>query len=187
VVREVQAAIGGDSFDSPATARFVAWWRDHAAQIEGILARAEALGRALQGKTFEHVLCHADIHAANILVDTAGQIHLVDWDWPLIAPRERDLLFVVGSQVGRPVQPPEEAHFFAGYGPVEIDPLAITYYRYERIIEDIGDIGKNVMLAAGVSELMREDGAAMAMGLFAPGGMIETAEIVSPNQGRARS
>lgn len=184
VVRELLTTLDGASFASPAATRFAAFWREKAAEIQQILARAEDLGKQLQvqATSFEHVLCHADIHGANILVGEDGQIYLVDWDWPIIAPRERDLLFVVGSKIAHEVTPREEAHFFAGYGPVEIDPVALAYYRYERIIEDIGEFGKSVFLDPSLGEPMREEAESLVRGFFAPGGMLDGVETVTPYQ-----
>jgi spectinomycin phosphotransferase len=76
------------------------------------------------------------------------------------------------------VEPREEALFFEGYGPAEIDPEALIYYRYERIIEDIGEFGKDVFLDSSLGEQTREESAALVEGFFAPGGDIERAEKV---------
>ena len=176
LVRHISALVENSDFSSPAAARFAAFWRQQAERIRHMLERAEALGRALQGKRFELVLCHADIHAANILVGDDGGITLIDWDGPLIAPRERDLLFVVESRIAREVTRREEALFFGGYGAVPIDPDALIYYRYERIIEDIGVNGQSVLLDPGRSEAARADEAEFAMRFFAPHGDVERVE-----------
>lgn len=179
LVRRLLALVDDTEFESPNAARFAVFWREHAARVRRMLVRAEALGTRLRSKSFEFVLCHADIHAANILVGGDGRIYLIDWDGPLIAPRERDLLFVVGSKIARSVEPREEVLFFEGYGPVEIDPVALVYYRYERIIEDIGEIGKSIFLDPNVGEQMRAEEADLLMSFFAPGGIIETVEMVT--------
>lgn len=175
-VRHISALVEASDFLSPAAARFAAFWREQAGRIDSMLERAETLGRTLQTKQFELVLCHADIHAANILVGGDGGITLIDWDGPLIAPRERDLLFVVESRIAREVTRREEDLFFAGYGPVPIDPDALIYYRYERIIEDIGVSGRSVLLDPDRSEAARADEAAFTMRFFAPDGDIDRAE-----------
>jgi spectinomycin phosphotransferase len=172
--------VGEMRFESAAAARLAEFWRGRAGQIRRMVARAEALGGALRSRPFEYVLCHADIHAANILVDAAGRIRLIDWDGPLVAPKERDLLFVVGPKSARAVDPGEEALFFEGYGRIEIDPDALVYYRYERIIEDLGEFGKSVFLDPSLGEQVRSEEADLAIGLFAPGGMVELAETVVP-------
>jgi spectinomycin phosphotransferase len=179
LVRRILDLTETSDFENAVAARFAAFWREHAARIHQTVARAESLGRRLQSRSFDHVLCHADIHAANILVGDDGRIHLIDWDGPLIAPRERDLLFVVGSRIARVVEPREEDLCFMGYGPVNIDPEMLVYYRYERIVEDLGEIGRSVLLNPNPSDQMRAEESQLAQSFFAPGGDIDYAETVT--------
>lgn len=178
LVETVTTAVEEWCFVSPAAERFAAFWRAHTDRIRQVVERALELGRSLASTPFEPVLCHADIHAANILVQDDGHIWLVDWDGAMIAPRERDLLFVVGSRIAREVTPREEVLFFEGYGEAVINPDALRYVRYERIIEDIGEIGRSVLLTPERSEEGREAEARLARGFFAPGGDIDRAEHV---------
>jgi spectinomycin phosphotransferase len=144
-----------------------------------MLTRAESFGVELRHRPFDLVLCHGDIHAANILVDRQGEIWLIDWDGPLIAPRERDLLFVVGSRIARVVTPDEEDRFFERYGATEIDPAALIYFRYERLIQDIGEFGMSVLFDPALSEAARAEAIELTSGFFAPGGDLDTVENVS--------
>lgn len=185
LVRRISSELHRATFDSQAAARFATFWQDNGARIDGLLARAEELGGRLRTRTFDHVLhvlCHADIHGANVLVGTDDRIWLVAWDGPLIAPRERDLLFVVGSRIGRPVAPRKEDLFFEGYDPTAIDPDALAYYRSERKIEDLGEIGQRVFVDTHLNERAREEQADAAVRLFAPGGDFDIAETVPRRQ-----
>jgi spectinomycin phosphotransferase len=177
LVRQALEQARRDVWPSPAQTRLAALLRDEATTIEAMLTRATALGETLCGRAFDHVLCHADIHAANILVADDGRIVLVDWDGPMLAPRERDLLFVIGSRIARTVTPQEESWFFDGYGAAPLDPDAIVYYRYERILQDIGEIGRSVF-DGDIPETSRATQVALAASWFEPGGDIEAAEAV---------
>ncbi len=177
-VRYILGLAEGRTFESPAARQLAAFWREQAERIEAMLERAEELGTWLRARSFDRVLCHADIHAANILVTDEGGILLVDWDGPMIAPRERDLLFVIGSRIARRVEPQEEVHFFEGYGAVQVDPEAIVYYRYERILEDMEVDGASVFGDDSLTEATRQAQVDLIMSFFAPGGDLESAEQV---------
>jgi spectinomycin phosphotransferase len=177
-IRRILGLAEGRTFESPAASELAAFWRERADRIDATLERAEELGTRLRARSFDRVLCHADIHAANILVTDEGGIFLVDWDGPMIAPRERDLLFVIGSRIARRVEPQEEAHFFEGYGAVQVDPEAIVYYRYERILEDMEVDGASVFGDDSLTEATRQAQVDLIMSFFAPGGDLESAEQV---------
>ena len=80
----------------------------------------------------------AALKKLHTLVDGRDTLYIVDWDDPLLAPKERDLMFIGGAQgfVGYTTQE-EETLFYRGYGREALNPQALAYYRYERIIEDI--------------------------------------------------
>ncbi|MGW6281098.1 phosphotransferase enzyme family protein [Kribbella sp. NPDC055071] len=82
------------------------------------------------------VVCHGDPHLGNVLV--ADQLHLIDWDDVLLAPREQDLMFMLGGMgdVG-PSTPAETEAFLTGYGPHTLDHEAVQYYRHVRAREDV--------------------------------------------------
>lgn len=103
-----------------------------------LVKKTEHFVRILQERNTDFVLCHGDIHAWNLLLADNGALFLVDWDTLIFAPKERDLMFIGGGLGGRLHTPQdEETLFYEGYGLTPVDPVALTYYRYERILEDI--------------------------------------------------
>lgn len=144
--------------------------------IRTLLARAERLGRELGRRNPPHVICHADIHTNNVLLDAAGTLWVVDWDDVLIAPKERDLMFVVGGGLTRTqVGPAAEESFLEGYGRQAVDPLALAYYRCARAISDIAYTGAQVALRPGLDAAGRQDALDRLMRLFLPGNIVDLA------------
>jgi spectinomycin phosphotransferase len=114
-------------------------------RIRHLVERAEQLAEALQSHSLEYVLCHTDIHAANLLM-TGDALYIVDWDAPILAPKERDLMFIGGGigEIWNTAR--EEALFYQGYGHTQIDFVALAYYRYERIVQDIVAYSEQLLL-----------------------------------------
>ncbi len=106
--------------------------------ILDLVDRTEQLADDLVSQPREFVVCHADLHAGNVLIDAGGRLFIVDWDAPIRAPKERDLMVPGGAQgFGGRSPAEEETLFFRGYGPSPVDAVALAYYRCERIIQDI--------------------------------------------------
>jgi spectinomycin phosphotransferase len=172
IIRRLQAAVGNQIYDNPFERQLAAFWKAHHHEIGTIIDRAEQLGRTLQRRSYECVLCHADIHTANLLVDGRGQFFIVDWDEPVLAPKERDLMFVtVGGFI---TEKRTETLFLQGYGATDIDPLVMAYYRYERAMEDLAAFAERVF-SADASDATRQDSAQWFMAQFGPGSLVEAA------------
>lgn len=123
--------------NNDAAEKLLALLQSKADEIQRMVRRADELASILRGQPLEYVLCHADIHAGNLLITAEGELYLVDWDNPVLAPKERDLMFIGGGVGGSWNQAAETALFYQGYGDAEINSFALSYYRYERIVEDI--------------------------------------------------
>ena len=139
-----------------------------------LINRTELLVTVLQLLPLEYVLCHSDLHAGNILVDAAGGFYIIDWDDPIFAPKERDLMFIGGGQgFSGYSATEEEALFYQGYGSVQVDKSALAYYRCERIVVDIALFCEQI-LSPDEGEKNRMQALRYLMSNFEPGGTIET-------------
>ena len=177
MVKTFQAQIEEIAFDDPVATKLAAFMQARRSEINHLVRRAEQLGLALQARSLELVLCHSDIHAGNLLIgandaDARSAIYIVDWDNPTLAPKERDLMLVGGCAVWN--SPREAALFYQGYGQTDFDPMALAYYRYERIIQDIAAFCEQLFLTDEGGE-DREQSYQYFTGQFLPNHEVEIA------------
>jgi spectinomycin phosphotransferase len=176
IAHHLQNAIQTNTYNNPFERQLAAFWQARHAEISTILLQAKELGRILQNRTLDFVLCHADIHTANLLLSDHGDLFVVDWDQPILAPKERDLMFVVEDATGGSVvEGKPETLFFKGYGEVTIDPLVLAYYRYEWVVQEIGDYGERVFLMEDASDALKEESTNGFIELFNPGDVVDAA------------
>lgn len=175
IVRRFQAMVETTTFADPAAAELAAFLRLKHPVVSELVQRAEHLAVILQTQSLPFVLCHADIHAANILIDSHTHLYLVDWDTLTLAPKERDLMFPGGGQFGNQRSPQEEeAVFYQGYGPTPVDRNALAYYRFERIVQDIAAYCEQILLTDEGGQ-DRETGLRQLTGQFLPNQVIDIA------------
>lgn len=175
IVRRFVALAEDDRTHDPVTSQLAAFLRAKRDTITKLVERAESLAAILRGRQARLVLCHGDIHAGNVLIGASGAFYLVDWDTLILAPKERDLMFVGGGlfmNMRTPEQ--EETLFYQGYGETDIDPVALAYYRYERIVQDIAAFGEQILLSEDGGD-DRELGLRLLLSQFLPGQVVEIA------------
>lgn len=148
--------------------------------IDRLLNRAEWLKEKLEAHPFPQVLCHSDLHAGNLLLDKEGNFYLIDWDDPIMAPKERDLMFIGGGVGNVWNRKEEEMLFYEGYGKTELNEVLIAYYRHERILEDIVDYAEALLW----QDRSIKDSAEMYrqfVAMFEPQGVVDIALQASEN------
>lgn len=173
-VRALDAHIDKTLNGDEAALKLQSFMREHRAAIRRLVERAEALSQKVQEQSSEFVLCHSDIHGGNVLIDGNGFLFIVDWDDPIMAPKERDLMFIGGGVANVWNNCREEEFFYKGYGKTEINQALLAYYRHERIVEDIAEYGQALLLTLDVGgDRMEMFGHFKDM--FEPNGVVEIA------------
>jgi spectinomycin phosphotransferase len=175
ICRGILRRLEVETFADPITTRLAEYLRPRRETVLDLLERAERLARALAARPTEEVLCHSDIHPGNLHIDTRGALFIVDWDYPMLAPKERDLMFVGGGQgyVARTAEE-EERLFYRSYGQAPVDPLAMAYYRCERNIIDLSVEARRIFTSS-LNDQDRAQSYEIITWLFGPGGSVEMA------------
>ncbi len=158
-----------------------------AAELAAFLRGKRTIDRANSSRGRQHsqrrstarslplILCHADLHAGNLLIADDGRLFIIDWDTLIRAPKERDLMFVGGGLFGGKWSPhDEETPFYQGYGAAEIDGEALVYYRFERIVQDIAAYCEEILLGDSGGQ-DRANGLRQLTSQFQPGAVIDVA------------
>ena len=147
-VRTFLSVVEDQSYNDPIAAELAAFLKLKRHEILDLIERAERHAATLKTRPPEFVLCHSDLHARNVLIASDNNLYIVDWDQPIFAPKERDLMYPGGAQGFTGHTPEEEeALFYEGYGRAEVFPVALAYYRCERIVEDIAAYCEQLLLS----------------------------------------
>jgi spectinomycin phosphotransferase len=173
-VRELYPIIDSEPIGDESALKLLKFMKENKSVIQDLVDTAESLSYKIQQESSPLVLCHSDIHAGNVLIDTNEKLYIIDWDEPMMAPIERDLMFIGGGvgNVWNNIQ--EIDYFYEGYGKAQINQAILAYYRHERIVEDIAIYGQQLLLTqAGDKDrpIMLQH----FVDMFEPNGVIEIA------------
>jgi spectinomycin phosphotransferase len=146
---------------SEAVRALCASWVAHQSTIHMAVTSLEKLAAVLKARPFPSVICHADLHPTNLIRDRAGQVFVIDWDEVMLAPKERDFLFV---------RAPHAEAFWAGYGQREVDGMLLAYYLWERVVQDVIYYAHNVCSRDDWAEATRAEVAQVFHASLAEGG-----------------
>jgi spectinomycin phosphotransferase len=126
----------------------LAEWQAQQSTIHQGISSMEKLAGVLQKRSEPYGICHADLHPHNLIRDQNGHVFVIDWDDVMLAPKERDFIFIREGQADT---------FWEGYGPAEIDWAALTYYRWERVVTDIIACAEDMFFKDDIGEETRAD------------------------------
>lgn len=114
-------------------------------------SRLDDMSYILAAKNLPFVLCHSDPTAGNILIGEKNELFIIDWDTPLLAPKERDLFFFQER-----LEP-----FMKGYtsivGETVLDNDVLEFYRLEWNVQEIADFGSRILFQKNSNEQNMHD------------------------------
>lgn len=147
-VKAFLVRIESEVFEEPVAVKMALFLKSKSSELLKLVGCAEELAITIQKQHLTYVLCHADMHGWNLIIDKENALYIVDWDTLIFAPKERDLMFIgAGIWDSGLIAAEEESRFYKGYGQAEINHAVLTYYRFERIIQDICDYCEYIFLS----------------------------------------
>lgn len=145
-------------------------------RVSTLLDQTDRLGRDLQTGKSSSVVCHGDPHLGNVLIGQDERVWLIDWDDAVLAPRERDLMFILGGVLAfAPVTRQQQSWFFEGYGSTDIDPIRLAYYRCARALEDLAYPAAQIVDVHRFTDRERSDALSIVRGVLSPAGLVNLA------------
>lgn len=145
-VRSLYSHIEAEPFGDEIARKLQKFMKGAMPAIRRLVDSAESLGQMLKGQRHTNVLCHSDLHGGNVLIARDDRVYIVDWDDPIMAPKERDLMFIGAGVANVWNKPHEEELFYKGYKKTEVNRDLMAYYRHERIVQDIAEYGNALLL-----------------------------------------
>jgi spectinomycin phosphotransferase len=176
ILTQLETLIANDTSVDSTQRELVRFWQRRATEIQTLLAHTDRLGAALRQEALPMVLCHADFHTWNILCSHNRELWIVDWDETMLAPKERDLMFVIRGIAAGLVSAQHTTSFLQGYGAATINQRALTYYRYAWALQDMAAYAEDVFFAPDLSDQARRSSVAAFIGLFEPGQIVAIAD-----------
>lgn len=130
----------------PLTVALTRDWQSASDSIALLVAQTEDLGEELRAHSRATVVCHGDAHIGNVMLGENGEVWLLDWDGAVLAPRDRDLMFMIGGVLAdAQVTTEQQQWFFEGYGHSDIDPIHLAYYRCSWAVQDLADFAARIL------------------------------------------
>ncbi len=173
-VRQFEMPHASTGGEGPIQQALRGYWMTRHTTIHTAMTSLETLSAVLHKQSGPHVICHADLHPGNIIRDHAGGVFIIDWDDVMLAPKERDFLFVGEARAAGSVRR-DLAPFFQGYGPAEIDWVALTYYLWERAVQDLIECAEQVFFRDDLEEETKAEAVRLFRANLSEGGGVEVA------------
>lgn len=149
-------------------AHFQNLWNKYSNEVELVLSTLLEMESNLRTQEVIFCVCHSDLHLPNFLVDKNNTVAVIDWDNPILAPVERDLVYIIGKE--------GEKEFLRGYGKYEHHHQLLKYYRFERALEAIVEYGKRIIFYDYLGRLTKESDLISFEKLFMDNGPIHFAK-----------
>jgi spectinomycin phosphotransferase len=147
-VKSFLGRIENEVFEEPVAVKMAEFLKSKSSEILKLVERAEELAITIQKQPLTYVLCHADMHGWNLIVDKENALYIVDWDTLIFAPKERDLMFIGAGIWDSGLTPnEEESLFYKGYTQTKINHDVLACYRFERIIQDISEYCEHIFMS----------------------------------------